>query len=70
MTRDGEICTFGPPKERRRRWIIKFEDADMGEMHFDNEHEAITKFKKCSMAWTCTLFVTATIGPARRRKPK
>jgi hypothetical protein len=31
----------------------------MADMHFDDEAEAVDKFKRCTEAWNCTLFVTA-----------
>lgn len=39
------LCTFGPPLERRCRFILKFEDRDMDDLHFDNEPEAIAAFR-------------------------
>lgn len=61
------LCTFGPPAERERRWILKFEDADVGDMHFAAEPDAMRAFERYSGAFTCTLFVTATfINPDRR----
>ena len=53
------LCTFGPPLERQRRWVLTFEDADVEDMHFDNEDEAMQKFKVMSDMWNCTLLVTA-----------
>jgi hypothetical protein len=58
------LCTFGPPAERRRRWILKFEDTDASDMHFTDEAEAHAMFNRCSLNWTCTLFVTAEINSA------
>lgn len=55
----GILCTYGPPHERKRRWVLRFDDPDRGEMHFDDEGEAMSMFNKCTMNWTCTLFVTA-----------
>lgn len=57
-----ELCTFGPPTERRRRWILKFEDADVDDMHFEEREEAERAWRRYSDAWTCTLFVTAKIA--------
>lgn len=62
-TNATELCTYGPPAERKRHWILKFDDADKNDMHFTDEHEAIAMFRRCSTAWTCTLFVTATFAP-------
>lgn len=53
------LCTYGPPLDRKPHWILKFEDADRGEMHFDNEDEAHSAFDKYEGNWTCTLYVTA-----------
>lgn len=59
-TEGDAVCTFGIPAERKRHWILKFEDADVGDMHFDDEEMAHDQFKQCSVNWNCTLFVTAT----------
>jgi len=56
------LCTFGPPAQRRPHWILRFEDAEMADMHFDDEDEAMARFDRCSQTWNCTLFVTATGG--------
>jgi len=53
------LCTFGPPAERKRRWILRFADTDVGDMHFDDEGAAHKKFEQSSDAWTCTLYETA-----------
>ena len=50
------LCTFGPPEARKRHWILKFEDTDVGDMHFDDEQEALAAFEKYQESWTCTLF--------------
>lgn len=71
------LCTYGPPAERKRRWILKFDDPDAGDMHFAAEPDAMRAFERYSGSWTCTLFVTAEfvdfdaeaardIGEARR----
>jgi len=52
------LTTFGPPAERRRRFIIKFEDADMADMHFICELEATARWDRLKDHWTCTLFGT------------
>lgn len=57
------LCTYGPPAERRRRWILKFEDPDVNDMHFDDEAEALIMFARHSMNWTCTLFGTWEMKP-------
>jgi hypothetical protein len=57
-----ELCTFGPPQERKPIWIVKFEDANRGEAHFDNENEAIDFYLQASNSWNCTLLTTVRIG--------
>ncbi len=56
----GALCTFGVPGERKRHWILKFEDADLGDMHFDDACAAHTEFERAETNWNCTLYVTAT----------
>lgn len=64
------LCTFGPPDERERRWILKFEDVDVDDMHFTAEPDAMRAFDRYSGAFTCTLFVTATfVDQDKRREP-
>ena len=59
------LCTYGPPKERKRHWILKFDDPEHGDMHFDNEDQAMRAFDRAKDNWTCTLFVTAEfVSPA------
>lgn len=61
------LCTFGPPDKRRPYWILKFEDADMADMHFgDNEAEAIKAFRRYEVTWNCTLMTTAQLPNSRR----
>lgn len=56
------LCTFGPSSERKRTFILKFEDRDRGDMYFDNESEAVAMFLRCADAWTCTLFGTVEMN--------
>lgn len=60
----GELCTYGPPGERKPVWIIKFEDASRGEAHFDNEPEAIEFFLRAADNWNCTLLTTVRVPDA------
>jgi hypothetical protein len=53
------LCTYGPQAERQRHWILKFDDPDRCDMHFDNESEAMRMWDRLKDNWTCTLFVTA-----------
>ena len=54
-----DFCTYGTPNERKRQWIIIFEDADRGMMIFSDEREAHTAWDKAKDNWTCTLFETS-----------
>lgn len=54
-----DFCTYGPPAERKRRWIILFDEPDRGMMVFDDEAEAHTAWDRAKDNWTCTLFETA-----------
>lgn len=63
------LCTFGPPNERQRYWILKFEDADVGDMHFKDEVEAMQAFRKFEVTYTCTLFVTASYDESLKYCP-
>ena len=60
------LCTFGPPANRKRRWILKFEDRDVADMHFDDEGEAMHAWNLAKDNWTCTLFVTAEFVKEKR----
>lgn len=61
----ARLCTYGPPAERKRTWVIKFEDADMGDMFFTDEKEALETFDRASLNWNCTLFETVLRLPER-----
>jgi hypothetical protein len=52
-----ELASFG--HAQKPFWILKFEDADRGEMHFGNEEDAHRAFESHSVTWNCTLFETA-----------
>jgi hypothetical protein len=56
------LCTFGPPAERCSRFILKFEDVDVADMHFTNRSEAIRAFRSFEGMWTCTLFGTVELN--------
>lgn len=60
-TQPGQLCTYGPPAERQHHWLLRFDDPDRGDCHFDNEQDAMEFFARAEGNWTCTLFVTATL---------
>jgi hypothetical protein len=47
-----------PPK-----FIIRFEDAELGDLHFDDEAEARSRFSDLSVSWNCFLFGTLPVEP-------
>lgn len=52
---------------QRDRWVIIFDDAERGPMHFSGEgaeEAAHRTFKRMLMAWSCRLFKTIEINPA------
>lgn len=59
----AELCTDGPPNERERLWLLKFDDADKGYALYRNESEAMRAWDRAKDNWTCTLFVTAEFVP-------
>jgi hypothetical protein len=59
-----DLASFG--HMRQRRWIILFEDAEMGMMVFDNEDEAHARYESLSITWNCHLMETCLrLRPAR-----
>lgn len=53
----AELASFGI--DRKRLWILKFEDADRGDMHFDDESDAHHAYENFSVGWNCTLLETS-----------
>ncbi len=66
----AELCTDGPPNERKRCWLLKFDDPDRGFGLYDNEPEAMRAWDQAKDNWTCTLFVTAEFVRFRRADTK
>lgn len=62
------LCTFGPPLERKRKFILRFEDRFRGEMFFDDEGEAVAMFLRCTDVWNCTLFGTVEMRGTEEAK--
>lgn len=54
----ADYCTSGPPSERKRRWVVMFDDPDQGTLVFDSEAEAHGAWDRAKDNWTCTLFET------------
>lgn len=53
-----DYCTSGPPSERKRQWVLFFDDADKGIAIYDDEQEAHTAWDRAKDNWMCTLFET------------
>ena len=56
---DDPFYTFrreGVPGEQR--FILRFEDAEVHDMYFDNEKDAIEKYELHDSSWNMTLYAT------------
>lgn len=53
------LCTYGPPFERERKWLLTFDDPAQGIAIYDNEGEAMRAWDRAKDNWTCTLWVIA-----------
>lgn len=56
-----DLASFG--HDRKRTWLLMFEEAGRETMHFDDEALAHEVYERASLTWNCTLFETA-----RRRR--
>lgn len=55
----AELCTYGPPSERKRVWLLHFDDPSKGYGVYHDEGEAMRAWYRAKDNWTCTLFVIA-----------
>lgn len=55
-----ELCTFGPIEERKKIWIIRFEDNDKVDLIFYDEEQAIRRYEVYAEMWNCTLLGTVS----------
>lgn len=53
----AELASHGT--DRKRVWMLHFEDADRGFAIYDNEPEAHEAYEKASVSWNCTLLETS-----------
>ena len=67
---DRVLCTYGPPAERKRRWLLRFDDPDRGECSFHDEQKTVEFFRRAADQWTCTLFATTDMPVTREGPPK
>ncbi len=42
----------------KQQWILIFEDAEVSNMYFDNEVEAVEAYERYNSSWNMTLFAT------------
>ncbi len=55
------LASFG--HDRKKTWLLRFEDADEDDMIFDNEADARSAYGRHSFTWNCTLFETSALSP-------
>lgn len=51
-------------KHMPRKFIVRFEDADMRDAVFDDEDEAYEYFRRVNWNWNCYLFGAMPLRPA------
>lgn len=57
VTGVGNWCAPGPASEQSRRWLLRFDDASLGDAVFENEIDALNAFGRAeAMGWNCHLF--------------
>lgn len=64
---ETELCSFGEPAKRRQKWMIIFQDAEVGnvlydaDLYGDAEAELLAReaYHGASVQWNCTLFKVA-----------
>lgn len=53
----GDWCAPGPANEQSRKWLLVFDDPDMGQNLYDNEADAREAFSHAEgRGWNCHLF--------------
>jgi len=56
----GRYCAPGPAHEQAGVWLLRFEDKDREECHYDTEEEAREAFSSAEAhGWNCHLFAPA-----------
>jgi len=54
-----------PADEDRQRWVLSFDDAEMGCAEYDNEADARKAFAEAELHWNCHLFVSVPREPVK-----
>lgn len=65
------LASWGEPGRRTQKWMLHFEDTEMGTMVFDatlygeDQAELLARdaYRRAKVAWNCTLFRVATDDP-------
>lgn len=65
------LASWGEPDRRTQKWMLHFEDTEMGTMVFDaalygeEQAELLARdaYRRAKVAWNCTLFRVATDDP-------
>jgi hypothetical protein len=66
------LASFGEPAKRRQKWIIHYQDAEVGAVVYDAalygdaEAELLARehYERASVQWNCTLMRIAALDPA------
>lgn len=67
------LASFGEPGRRRQKWIIHYQDAEVGSVVYDAalygdaEAELLARehYERASVQWNCTLLRIAALDPAQ-----
>lgn len=72
------LASFGEPAKRRQKWIIHYQDAEVGSVVYDAalygeaEAELLARdhYARASIQWNCTLLRIATIDAADEERQR
>lgn len=70
-TQQPVLASWGEPGRRTQKWMLHFEDTEMGTMVFDaalygeDQAELLARnaYRRAKVAWNCTLFRVAADDP-------
>jgi hypothetical protein len=69
----GDWCAPGPAAQQKRLWVLRFEDADRREAHYQDEDSARQGFARAEAGgWNCHLFthVPRAAQPPQEAQPE
>lgn len=58
-----------PSDHTKRQFLLRFEDADVGDLVYDDEDQARTDWIRATENWNCYLFGALEISPEPHRAP-